>query len=188
LREALATAIEAAEEAGAPDRLHGLLLAAYRSLDSDRFVDEDMLRWAEASLGAWRRWSSGHWTSQHRLLVVDAADQLADSLRAVNSEDKDFRIEAVGTRTATLEALATKTPTAVIFDLDAPELAPSIEMLEWLSTEFGQLRRIGYTTRLEPHLPLRDRALYHAVLLKPPERDSLMAALESSAKARIGVG
>jgi hypothetical protein len=188
LREALAGAIAAAQEAGAPDRMLTLLRAAYRSLDSARFVDEDMIRWAEAGLAAWRRWASAPLTTEHRLLVVDPGGELAAALRTVGSDDSGIHVEAVGTRNATLEALATQSPTVIVFDLDAVELAPSVEMLEWLATEFGQLRRIGYSAAVDRHLLLRDRRLYHAVLTKPPARATLLAALESSAKYRFSVG
>jgi hypothetical protein len=188
LREALAAAIAAAQEAGAPDRMLALLQAAYRSLDSARFVDDDMIRWAEAGLGAWRRWASGPWTTEHRLLVVDAVGQLAAAMRTAGGDDSGIHIEAVGTRNATLEALATQSPTAIVFDLDGAELGPSVEMLEWLATEFGQLRRIGYSDAIDRHLLLRDRGLYHAVLIKPPAREPLLAALESTAKYRFSVG
>lgn len=188
LREALADAIAAAEEAVAPERVLALLRGAYRSLDSSRFVDDDMIRWAEAGLGAWRRWSSGRGGRAHRLLVVAAGGELASALRDLACDAEDIHIEDASTRTATLEALATQTPTAVVFDLDAPDLAPTADMLEWLAADFGQLRRIAYGNPIDAHAVLRDRGLLHAILPKPPDRDQLLAALDPAPQARTSVG
>ena len=187
LREALADAIAAAEDAVAPDRVLALLRGAYRSLDSSRFVDDDMIRWAEAGLGAWRRWWSSRGGPAHRLLVVDADGELAAALREIAADDNSLHVEVVATRTATLEALATQTPTAVVFDLDSRELAPTAEILEWLATDFGQLRRVGYRDGVDAPPTLHDRGLLHAVLTKPPDRDSLFAALDPDRQARVSV-
>src|SRR5437763_14627148 len=77
LREALAAALAEAHHARAPERLLVLLQRAYQSLESSRFVDDDVIRWAEAGLGAWRRWATAPGRLAHRLLVVDRAGELA---------------------------------------------------------------------------------------------------------------
>jgi hypothetical protein len=178
LREALAAALAAAQEARAPDRVLALLRGAYRSLDSSRFVDDDMIRWAEAGLGAWRRWSAQNVPTTHHLLVVDGPESLANELRVLASELRISRVDLVTSRSATLEALATQPPTAVVFDLDARELAPTFEMLEWLATEFPQIRRIVCAEATGAFMVLRDRGLYHAVLPKPLTREHLATALQ----------
>src|SRR5438270_4887007 len=131
LRERLAGALAAAREARAPDRVLALLQGAYRALESTRFVDDDMIRWAEAGLAAWHRWSSLHARVAHRLLVVDGAGELAPSLAAIAHEMQVAHIEVARSKTATLEALARRAPTAIIFDQDETGLAPSTGMLEW---------------------------------------------------------
>src|SRR4051794_26378767 len=103
LREALAAAIAAAEEARAPDRVLALLRGAYRSLESTRYLDDDMIRWAEAGLGAWRRWSAVRASVDHRLLVVDAAGELAPSLRQIADELGIAQLDVADTRSAALE-------------------------------------------------------------------------------------
>jgi hypothetical protein len=180
IREALAAAIAAAQEAHAPDRVLALLRGAYRSLDSARFVDDDMIRWAEAGLGAWRRWSAQNAPSAHHLLVVDSSDSLANELRGLAPELRIARVDVVTSRSATLEALATQPPTAMIFDLDARELVPTVEMLEWLATQFPEIRRIGCAEATGSFMVLRDRGLYHAVLPKPPTSEHLASALPST--------
>jgi hypothetical protein len=180
LREALAAALAAAQEAQAPDRVLALLQGAYRTLESARFADEDMIRWAEAGLGAWQRWWASHVRAarrEHRLLVVDATEELAQALRVVGPDLGVSRVDAVGSRTAMLEALATQPPTAVVFDLDTPRLAPTVELLEWLATDFDRVRRIGFARTADGFLPLRERGLYHALLPKPPTRALLGTAL-----------
>jgi hypothetical protein len=183
LREALADALSAAHDARAPDRVLALLRGAYRSLDSARFVDDDMIRWAEAGLGAWRRWSAQNSPNDHHLLVVDASDSLADELRTLAPELRIARVDVVKTRSATLEALATQPPTAVVFDLDAFDLVPTVEMLEWLATEFPHIRRIGVAQTTESFLALRDRGLYHAILPRPTTSTDLATALPSTSEA-----
>ncbi|MCU1280311.1 MAG: hypothetical protein JWM53_3857 [bacterium] len=187
LREALAAALVAAQQARAPDRVLALLRGAYRSLDSARFVDDDMIRWAEAGLGAWRRWSAQNVPSDHHLLVVDASDSavdgsdsLVEALRALAPELRIARVDAVKSRSATLEALATQPPTAVVFDLDTHDLVPTIEMLEWLAAEFPQIRRIGYARSAESSVRPRERSLYHAIFPKPPTSAQLASVLSST--------
>src|SRR4051812_11595614 len=85
LREALASAIASAEEARAPERVLGLLRAAFRTLESARFVDEDMIRWAEAGLGAWRRWCAGR-RGAHRIVVVDSRGALSSTLEQLTAD------------------------------------------------------------------------------------------------------
>jgi hypothetical protein len=180
LREALAAALAAAQDARAPDRVLALLRGAYRSLDSARFVDDDMIRWAEAGLGAWRRWSAQIAPADHHLLIVDASRSLAEELRTVASSLRIARIDVVTTHSKTLDVLATQSPTAVLFDLDAPELLPTIELLEWLATEFPHIRRIGCSQSHESFLILRERGLYHAILSRPPTSTELGSALPSA--------
>jgi hypothetical protein len=177
LREALAAALAAAQESRAPDRVLALLRGAYRSLESARFVDDDMIRWAEAGLGAWRRWSAQYAPTDHHLLVVDPSDSLVEELRTFATDLRIARVDVVKTRSATLEVLATQPPTAVMFDLDAHELAPTAEMLEWLATEFPHIRRIGCSQSSESFLVLRERGLYHAIVAKPPTSAQLASAL-----------
>src|SRR3954469_24973980 len=81
LREALGAALAAAQDARAPERVIVLLQGAYRSLESAHFVDAEMIRWAEASLGAWRRWSATRDVAAHRLLVVDPTGALGATVR-----------------------------------------------------------------------------------------------------------
>jgi hypothetical protein len=181
LREALAAALAEAQEAHAPDRVLALLRGAYRSLDSAQFVDDDMIRWAEAGLGAWRRWSAQLAPTQHHLLVVDGSNSIADDLRALAPGIQIARVEVVTSRAGTLEALATQPPTAVLFDLDAHELAPTKEMLEWLATEFPQIRRLGCAEATGPYMLLQQRGLYHAVLPKPPTSEQLATVLAAAA-------
>lgn len=138
-----------------------------------------MLRWAEAGLGAWRRWSEQDTPSDHHLLVVDSSESLANELRALAPGLRISRVDVVTSRSSTLEALATQLPTAVVFDLDLRELAPSVEMLEWLATEFPQIRRIGCSRATGSFLVLRERGLYHAILSKPPTTAELTTALPS---------
>jgi hypothetical protein len=180
LREALADALAAARDVRAPDRVLALLRGAYRSLDSPRFVDDDMIRWAEAGLGAWRRWASQNSTSDHHLLVVDASESLADELRTIAPELRIARVDVVRSRSATLEALATQPPTAVVFDLDALDLVPTVELLEWLATEFPHILRIGCAQTTAAFLVLRDRGLYHAILPRPPTSTDLATVLPST--------
>ena len=179
LREALAAALAAAQEARAPDRVMALLRGAYQSLDSARFVDHDMIRWAEAGLGAWRRWATQGVPRGHHLLLVAPSESLGDELRALAPALHLTRIDVVTSRSATLEALATQPPTAVVFDLDEPELVPTTEMLEWLAMEFPQIRRIGCSHSTQPLLA-RERRLYHAILSKPPTSEELATALPSA--------
>lgn len=189
LREALASAIAGAEEARAPERVLGLLRGAYRSLESARYVDEDMIRWAEAGLGAWRRWSALRASVEHRLLVVDSASELAPTLRQIAGEIGIVELEVASTRSGTLEMLATRRPTAIIFDQDARQLAPSVEMLEWLATDFASIRRIGFSQQVNEHDWMRGRGLYHALLAKPPAREALELALTPIAnRVRSSVG
>lgn len=180
LREALAAALAAAQEARAPDRVLALLRGAYRSLDSQHFVDDDMIRWAEAGLGAWRRWSMQQAPTRHHLLVVDGSNSLAADLRALAPELSIARVDVVTSRSATLEALATRPPTAVVFDLDAQELAPTVEMLEWLAAEFPEIRRIGCAQMTGSFMELQQRGLYHALVPKPPTSEHLATALPST--------
>jgi hypothetical protein len=178
LREALATALAAAQDACAPERVIALLRGAYRSLESAHFVDADMIQWAEASLGAWRRWSAARDQGQQRLLVVDAAGEVADAVRAAARIVALGTVGVVTTRNAALEALATHPPAAIVFDLDG-ELAPTTELLEWLSTEFPNIRRIGCTSHADPFVRPRDRALYGAIIGHPPSVSELEDAILS---------
>ncbi len=176
LREALAAALAAAHDARAPDRVLALLQGAYRSLESTHFVDADMIRWAEASLGAWRRWSTARDHAEHRLLVVDPTGALGDSVRAAAATAALGEVEVVRTRTATLEVLATHAPTAIVFDLDG-ELVPTVELLDWLATEFPHILRVGCTASPGSLTRERERFLYHAIVARPPSPDALRAAL-----------
>jgi CheY-like chemotaxis protein len=177
LREALATAIAAAQDARAPDRVLALLRGAYRSLESAHFVDPDMIRWAEAGLGAWRRWSASRANVEHRLLIVDPAGELAPTLQQLAPDLGVVQLEVARSRSATLEMLATQSPSAILFDHDAGELAPSVEMLEWLATDFAHIRRIGFARQTDGHDWMRGRGLYHTLLAKPPAREQLELAL-----------
>ena len=188
LRDALAGAIAAAEEARAPERVLELLRGAYRTLESSRFVDEDMIRWAEAGLGAWRRWSATRLPSDQRLLIIAPGHELAESVRAMAERSQLAAVTIVHTRTAALEALATLSPTVLIFDHDSVELAPSIEMLEWLATDFASVRRIGYCAQPAADAWQRERGLYHALLPKPPTLDALLKALMPSDSCRAAHG
>lgn len=188
LREALAAALGAAQDAHAPQRVLALLQGAYRSLESAQFVDADMMRWAEASLGAWRRWSATVDAGEHRLLVVDPADVLGEAVRAALAGAQVGAVRVVATRSATLEALATQPPTAILFDLDSA-LAPTLEMLEWLSTEFPQIRRIGCTATSNSVVGLaRERALYDAIIERPPTGEALRHALRQPSQPHSSHG
>lgn len=179
LREALADAIAGAEEARAPDRVLALLRGAYRTLESTQFVDDDMIRWAEAGLGAWRRWlalQAQSTQSTRTLLVVDGDGALAAALSALADDASIGRVRAAASRNAALEALATEPPDAVVFDCDAADLAPTGELLDWLATDLPHLLRLGYASDPDA-LPARERSLFHAVLAKPPAVAPLVAAL-----------
>jgi hypothetical protein len=175
LREALASAIASAEEARAPERVLDLLRGAFRTLDSTRFVDEDMIRWAEASLGAWRRWCASRQSSQ-RIIVVDRNGVVDSALQQIAVDLGLGGVRIARSRNAALEALATYSPTVIVFDRDGTDLAPTIEMLEWLSTDLPQIRRIAYTEQ-NASVSVRERSLYHALLPKPPERESFAIAI-----------
>src|SRR6266542_704578 len=178
LREALASAIASAEEVGAPERILGLLRGAFRTLDSARLVDEDMIRWAQAGLGAWRRWRAGG-AGAHRIIVVANRDGVGAFLQQIAADLELGGVRISASRNAALEALATFGPTAIVFDRDGTDLAPTAEMLEWLSTDLPQIRRIAYTDD-DSVISLRERCLYHALLPKPPERESFIAAITPS--------
>jgi hypothetical protein len=187
LREALAAALAAAQDARAPERVIVLLQGAYRSLESSHFVDAEMIRWAEASLGAWRRWSATRKGAEHRLLVVDATSALGVAVRTAVELAALGTVRVVETRTAILEALATHLPTVIVFDLDA-ELAPTSELLAWLSTEFPQIRRIGCTASVDTLQQSRDRALFHAIIPRPPTAATLRHALLQAPQKRTSLG
>jgi len=184
LREALASAIASAEEACAPERVLGLLQAAFRTLDSARFVDDDMIRWAEAGLGAWRRWSVSQQGS-HRIIVVDSRSDIAPTLQQIADELSLGSVRIAPSRNAALEALATYAPTAIVFDRDSSDLAPTVEMLDWLCTDLAHVRRIAFTQR-DAGISMRERSLYHALLPKPPDRESFIAAITVSQLRSMG--
>jgi hypothetical protein len=175
LREALASAIASAEEARAPERVLGLLRAAFRTLDSARLIDDDMIRWAEAGLGAWRRWSVSQQGSQ-RIIVIDNRSGIAPALQQIVDELSLGGVRIAMSRNAALEALATYAPTAIVFDRDLTDLVPTVEMLEWLSTDLSHIRRIAFTQD-DAGISMRERSLYHALLPKPPDRESFVAAV-----------
>lgn len=175
LREALADAISAAQEARAPDRVLGLLRGAYRTLESAHFVDDDMIRWAEASLGAWRRWLAAQRRGAYRILVVDDG-ALEQTVKALAAEGALGTVRVARSHSAALEALATDTPDVVLFDCDAT-VAPTAELLEWLATDLPQLLRIGYAH--DPNgVGVRERQRFDVLLPKPATLPSLRAALD----------
>jgi hypothetical protein len=178
LREALASAIASAEEAGAPERVIALLRAAFRTLDSARLVDDDMIRWAEAGLGAWRRWCMSQ-RGSHRIIVVDSRSSLSLRLQQIADDLALGGLRIAATRNAALEALATYGPTAIVFDRDLRDIAPTVEMLEWLSTDLSHIRRIAFAEH-DAGISMRERSLYHALLAKPPDRESFITALSLS--------
>jgi hypothetical protein len=178
LREALAAAIVSAEEARAPDRMLDLLRGAFRSLDSAQFVDDDMIRWAEAGLGAWRRWCASE-SGSHRIIVVDDSGRVSSAIQAITAALELGSVRIAASHTSALEALATYQPTAIVFDRDGGALAPSVEMLEWLATDLPHVRRIAFTQD-EAAVPIRERSQYHVVLSKPPARDTFIAAVGPS--------
>ena len=176
LREALAAALTTAEEAGAPERLIALLRSAYATLESSRFVDQDLIQWAEASLGAWRRWSAGRRSTGRGILVVSDDCALTSAISRIAADAALGPVRVAQTHRAALEALAAETPDALLFDHDAERLAPSAEMLEWLATDLPLIIRVGYARDPSAMAP-RERGLYHAVLATPPAASPLLAAI-----------
>lgn len=187
LREALAAALGAARDARAPERVVILLEGAYRSLESTQFVDADMIRWAEASLGAWRRWSSSRAGGEHSVIVVDPHGVVAAAVQSAADACGITNVCVVTTRNATLEALATHPPTAIVFDVDG-ELAPTMELLDWLATDFPHIVRIGCAAAAEPFMRPRERALFDAVVERPPTAESLRRALDARQQPRSSLG
>ena len=176
LRKALTAALAAAAEARAPERVVALLRGAYATLESARFVDDDAIKWAEASLGAWRRWAAGRRSAGRGLLVVAVDDELVRAVEAIAADAALGAVRLAQSPRAALEALAVATPDAILFDHDGGPLAPSTEMLEWLATDLPLVIRLGYV-RDPSTIATRERALYHAVLAKPPAASTLLAAI-----------